>query len=333
VVRWFGAVQAQELSGALYAVGLRAPGTTEVAIEQAIAAREIVRTWPMRGTIHFIPAEDAQWMVRLLGPRTNRQAASVYRRAGLSDADFARAGDSLRGALSGGAVLERKELYARLDAAGLATTGDQRGLHLLGYWAREGLLCLGPRQGKQATYTLLDEWVPTPRQLAGDTALAILTARYFTSHGPATEQDFAWWSGLTLSEARQGLAQVEGQLQREDISGETYWFSAEPTPLPASGQTVYLLPQYDEYTVAYKRRAPLRDPAFPDDPFLILGPVVVADGLLVGSWKRTLAKDGVKLVIMLYRTLNGVQRDQLEQAVTRYGQFLGMPARAEIRGA
>jgi hypothetical protein len=331
VVRWFGAIQAQELPGALYAVGLRAPGTTENMIEQAIAARAIVRTWPMRGTIHFIPAEDAQWMVRLLGPRTNRQAASVYRRAGLTDDDFARAGAALRDVLSGGAVLGRKELYARLDTAGLVTSGDQRGLHLLGYWAREGLLCLGPRQGKQPTYTLLDEWVLDPQELAGDAALALLTTRYFTSHGPATAQDFAWWSGLTLSEARRGLAQVEVQLWREDISGEAHWSSAEPRPLPAPRQSVYLLPQYDEYTVAYKQRAPLRDPAFPNDPFLILGPVVVVDGLLVGSWKRTQAKSGVILAILLYRSLNEEQRSQLEQAVTSYGQFVGMPARAEIR--
>src|SRR5579859_7522482 len=80
VVRWFGAVQAQELPGALYALGRRIPGATEDAIERAIAGRAIVRTWPMRGTIHFIPAEDAQWMLNLLARRTNQKAASIYRR-------------------------------------------------------------------------------------------------------------------------------------------------------------------------------------------------------------------------------------------------------------
>lgn len=332
VVRWFGAMQAQELPAALYAVSLRAQTATEAAVEHAIAAREIVRTWPMRGTIHFLPAEDAVWMVKLLGPRTNRQAASLYRRVELTPDVFARAGDILREALHG-AVLERRELYARLDAAGISTSaasGEQRGLHILGYWAREGLLCLGPRHGKQPTYTLLDEWVANSRQLTDDAALALLAERYFSSHGPATEQDFAWWSGLTLSEARRGMAQVADQFQCETIAGETHWSRPTPAPLPTSDQTVHLLPQYDEYTFAYKRRFALLDPAFPTDPFTILGPVVVADGLLVGTWKRALVNGGVSVTIALYRSISSAERERLEQAVGRIGQFLGLPARAEI---
>jgi hypothetical protein len=331
VVRWFGAIQAQEAPGALYAVSLRARGATEFAVERAVAAREIVRTWPMRGTIHFIPAEDALWMLRLLAHRTNQKAASIYRRAGLTIEDFTRAGDVLTSALRGRNVLERKELYARLETAGLATSGEQRGLHMLGYWAREGLICLGPRQGKQPTFTLLDEWVPNPRQIDGDAALATLTERYFASHGPATAQDFAWWSGLTLTEARRGMALVEERFQRATRAGQTYWFSESPLPLPTLTQTVHLLPQYDEYTVAYKQRAIIRDPAFPNDPFLMLGPVVVVDGRVMGSWKRARAKDGVTLTITLYRPLDGARRDELERAVERYGQFLGLPARAEIQ--
>jgi hypothetical protein len=272
VVRWFGAVQAQELPGALYAVGLRMRDATERDIEQAIADRSIVRTWPMRGTIHFVPAEDAQWMLRLLARRTNQKAASVYRRAGLTDDIFVRAGETLARTLQGGMVLTRKELYGALEAAGIATSGDQRGLHLLGYWAREGLICLGPRQGKQPTFTLLDEWIPNARQLEGDAALATLAARYFSSHGPATVYDFAWWSGLTLTEARRGMAQVEHYFQRESSAGQTYWFTAPPEPFPASPRSVYLLPQYDEFTVAYKDRAIARDPRFPTIPssFLVL---------------------------------------------------------------
>ena len=332
VVRWLGAVQAQELPGALYAVGLRMVNATESAVERAIADRSIVRTWPMRGTIHFVPAEDARWMLKLLARRTNQQAASASRRAGLTDDGFARAGKTLTRTLQGGRVLARKELYAALEAAGIAT-GDSRGLHLLGYWAREGLVCLGPRQGKQPTFTLLDEWIPNARQLEGDAALAELAQRYFTSHGPATAHDFAWWSGLTLTEARRGIAQVERSLQRDTIENQTYWFAAPPAPFPAPARDVYLLPQYDEFTVAYKDRAIARDPAFPNDPFLILGPVVVVDGRVTGVWKRTLAKDAVRLTITLYVALGKRRRDELEGAVERYGQFLGLPAAAEVRMA
>ncbi|HEX2350142.1 MAG TPA: winged helix DNA-binding domain-containing protein [Ktedonobacterales bacterium] len=341
VVRWFGAVQAQELPGANYAVACRmfdrAPAVTEQVIEQAIADRSIVRTWPMRGTLHFIPAADAQWMLRLLARRTNQKAASIYRRVGLSDADFARAGEALASALRGGKLMTRKNLYATLEAADLATAGDQRGGHLLGYWAREGLICLGPRQGKQPTFTLLDEWVPNARQLSDDEALATLARRYYRSHGPATERDFAWWSGLTLTEARRGIALAGADLTRMVIEGQPYWEGAAPLP-PAEtsaghGARVLLLPQYDEYTVAYRDRSAALHPTFPADPFLILGPVLVVDGQVVGTWKRALAKDAVTLTITHYAPLNAAQRAGLTHAAERYGRYLGLPARVELRPA
>lgn len=325
VVRWFGAVQAQEFLHALYAVGLRMPSATEATVERAIADKSIIRTWPMRGTIHFIPPEDARWMLKLLARRTNDKAASIYRRVGLTDALFARAGDALTQALRGGKALARKDLYAALEAAGIATDGEQRGLHLLGYWAREGLICLGPRQGKQPTFTLLDEWIPPAPLLEGEEALAALARRYFTSHGPATVHDFAWWAGLTLTEARLGLRLVEQELARDVIGGQTYWASPEPAPAAPLGPTAYLLPPYDEFTVAYKDRSAALDPAFPSDPFAILGPVIVLDGRIVGVWKRTLGKAAVTVALRLYASLGAEQRTALEQAVARYGAFIGLP--------
>ncbi len=337
-VRWFGAAQAQELPGALYAVALRLPdgAATEGAVERAIADRSIVRTWPMRGTIHFVPAEDAAWMLRLLARRTNQSAASIYRRVGLTAEDFARAGEALVSALRGGRVMARKDLYSALTTAGLATGGEQRGLHLLGYWAREGLICQGPRQGKQPTFTLLAEWVPNARQLDGDAALATLAHRYFTSHGPATERDFAWWSGLTLTEVRRGLGLAGDALARVMLDGMRYWEGATSPAVPTEASAdagVLLLPQYDEYTVAYRDRSALRHPAFPPDPFLMLGPVLVVDGQVVGTWKRAVAKDAVTLTVTHYAPLSAGQRAGLERAGQRYGRYLGLPARLEPRPA
>ena len=333
VVRWFGATQAQEYQWSLYALSLRMPesaNVTEADVEQTIAARGIVRTWPMRGTIHFVPAEDAQWMLRLLARRTNRTAASVYRRAGLSDDDFARAGAALVEALRGGQVLPRKALYAALEAAGLATGGEQRGLHLLGYWSREGLLCLGPRAGKQPTFTLLDEWIPNGIQLDDEQALATLALRYYTSHGPATVRDFAWWAGLTLGEARQAIALAADGLAQQSIAGEMYWFGAQTPPdaqdTAQFDHNAWLLPPYDEYTVAYAdRSAMLQAAGATTDPFVILGPVIMVDGQLVGSWKRTLARDVALLTLTLFAPLDDEQRALIEWAATRYGRFVALP--------
>lgn len=330
VARWFGAVQAQEFRHALYAVGLRMPPTaTEVTVERAIAEKSIIRTWPMRGTIHFIPPEDARWMLKLLARRTNGKAASIYRRAGLTEAAFAQAGEVLAETLRGGKVLPRQQLYDALEASGIATGSEQRGLHMLGYWAREGLLCLGPHHGKQPTFTLLDEWIPPARALEGEETLATLARRYFVSHGPATVYDFAWWTGLTLTEARLAVQLVAQDLTRETMDGQTYWASSAHGSSALPGSTAYLLPPYDELTVAYKDRSAVLGPDAPSDPFVILGPVVVLDGRVVGSWKRTLLKGEVVVTLRAFASLGDEQRATVEQAAQRYGAFIGLPARVE----
>ncbi len=253
-VRWFGAVQAQDYAGSLYAIGLRVRGATEASIENAIARKEIVRTWPMRGTIHFVPAQDAHWMLRLLARRQNIRLRGVYRRAGLSEEVLKRARKVLVKVLSGGKHLMRSELYRALEEAGIHATGAQRGLHIVGYWAQEGLICQVPRQGKQTTFALLDEWIPAGRTLEGEEALAELAGRYFASHGPATLQDFAWWSGLNATEAMTGLQSARSGLVAQTVDDRAYWRSPDVRRLAVPSPDVHLLPAYDEFTVAYKDR-------------------------------------------------------------------------------
>lgn len=201
VVRWLGAVQAQDHLSSLWAIGLRLPKATEADIERAIADREIVRTWPLRGTIHYVAAEDTRWMLELLTPRVVARSAGLYKQFELDETIFARCRVLLTSALQGSRQLVRKEAYRVLEEGGVAT-GGSRGLHLLGRLALEGLICFGPREGKQPTFVLLAEWVPRPRVLNRNEALAELTQRFCMSHGPATAQDFAWWSGLTVVDAR-----------------------------------------------------------------------------------------------------------------------------------
>lgn len=332
VTRWLGAVQAQEYAWSLYALGLRMPNATQGEIERAIAERSIVRTWPMRGTIHLVPAEDARWMVALLARRTNRTAASVYRRAGLTGDDFARAGDILAKTLRGGVVMSRRRLYAALEAAGLATRatqGEPRGVHLLGYWAREGLICLGPRAGQQPTFTLLDEWAPNARRLDGDAALALLATRYFTSHGPATPQDFAWWAGLTITEARQGVTLVEQTLPTGLVIGDGRAPAASaPTrhaPAEPRDGGEYLLPPYDEFTVAYADRSAMLSDGAPTDPFMLLGPTMVVDGRVVGVWKRRLTRDAAYVTLTPFAPLDRERQVAFERAAAQYGAFIGLP--------
>src|SRR5262245_9069513 len=205
VVAWFGAVQAQDYLGALWALGLRMRSTSEAGVEAAEAQRAIVRSWPMRGTLHFVAAADVRWMTRLLAPRVlARNAARIKREVGVDAGVVARCREVVTRALEGGKRLERSELYQALDARRIRTAGS-RGLHILGWLAMEGTLCLAGRSGKQHTFALLDEWLPATRALERDAALAELAARYFGSHGPATRQDLMWWAGVTLKDAQAAI--------------------------------------------------------------------------------------------------------------------------------
>jgi DNA glycosylase AlkZ-like len=323
VVRWFGAVQAQDLFSSLYAIGLRMPAPTEALVEQAVADKAIVRSWPMRGTIHFMAAEDAPWMLKLLALRQEARIATFYRRAGLTDEVISRAGDVFARALRGGKQLTRKEIYAALAEAGI-DANDTRGLHLLAYWARRGLICWGPRCGKQPTFVLLDEWLPRGRQLAGDEALAELARRYFTSHGPATARDFAWWSGLTLTEAKTAIEAAGPALHPETSDGRIYWSGpAAPFSLRSSPD-VYLLPAFDEFTVAYEDRSAFLDPQILQQVQYGLGPLLLIDGCMAGTWKRTLERDRVGIKVSPFLPLTGEQRVAMVEAAQRYARFLGL---------
>ena len=165
VVAWLGALQAQDYGGTLWAIGLRMTSATEQGIEQAIAERTIVRTWPMRGTLHFVAANDVRWMLALLAPRVIAGSVGRSRQLELDEATFARSKEVFAHALQGGQQLTRDEMLQTLEQAGIATTG-QRGYHLLVQSAQAGLICFGSRRGKQPTFALLDDWIPQMKPLS-----------------------------------------------------------------------------------------------------------------------------------------------------------------------
>jgi hypothetical protein len=160
VVGWLGAVQAQDYLGSLWAIGLRLQNATEQAIEQALATRAIIRTWPMRGTLHIVAAADVRWMLELLTPRVvARSARRLQQQFSVDEAVLARSRQVLVRALQGGQQLSRDAMYQALEAAHISTASG-RGLQILWRLAQEGLVCFGAREGKQHTFVLLDEWAP-----------------------------------------------------------------------------------------------------------------------------------------------------------------------------
>ncbi|GAB3914724.1 winged helix DNA-binding domain-containing protein [Larkinella knui] len=324
-VAWFGAVQGQEYAAGKWALGNRLPGSTDADIEQAIADRTLIRTWPMRGTLHFVAAADIHWILELNQPRSQNLYASHFRQLELSETVIAKSKAVFEKALLGGKHLTRSELKTILEQAGIPAHENRLGF-LLVRASCDRLICHGVRRGKEFTFTLLDEWIPAPKPLLRDEALAEWTRRYFTSHGPATLADFSWWSGLTLTDAKAGMEMVKGGFVSEVIEGQTYWM---PASLPTtSATTAYLLPVYDEYLVAYKDRSAPLGGLNPEQIAAsgngIFSPVIVIDGRVAGTWRRTLKKNAVLLETTLFHSLSAAQNQALLDAQDRYRRFLGL---------
>jgi hypothetical protein len=327
VVAWFGAVQAQDYLGALWAIGLRIAGAVETDVELAIAERRIVRTWPMRGTLHFVAADDARWLLDLLAPRIiQRHAARLRREFELDSPALTRCRKIVAKALEGQGPLTRIRLYDALSEKGISPAG-QRGVHILGRLAQEGLICVGPRAGRQPTFVLLDEWLPESRGLLREEALAELALRYFTSHGPATVRDLSWWSGLNLTESREAVQLVERQLEGEILDGERYWFAdGERRMRKKALRSCHLLPPFDEYLVGYQDRTAVLNPKYSGRLQALLSPVVEIDGKILGTWSRQLSKGKVRVQLTPFTRLPVASGRAIARAVDRYGEFLGVPA-------
>jgi Winged helix DNA-binding domain len=332
VVSSLGAMQAQDYLGTLWAIGLRLPGATEKDVERAIADRTILRTWPLRSTLHFTVAADVHWLLELTAPRILSTASLRFERYGLDTAVLARIRKLLVKTLQGSQQLTRDEIYAVLERARISVEG-QRGYHILWRMGVDRIICFGTRRGKQPTFTLLEEWAPRDRKLDRDTALAELTRRYFVGHGPATLQDFVWWSGLKVSDAKAGLAMAKSRLESLNLNDQVYWLSPETPSLSKAAPMVYLLPGFDEYLLGYRDRSASLDPACRQKVQagangIFLGTIVV-NGRVIGTWKRELRKNAARVTTSFFRPLTQAEAGALEKAIGRYCEFLEFKRKSE----
>ena len=335
-VRHLLAVQAQDFAGAKWSVGLRSPGSTDAAIDAALATGAIVRSWPMRGTLHFVPPEDLGWMLGLTAARTIRGAAGRHRDLELTETHFERAREVAIAELDGGRVLSRDALLGRFVAAGIAVDG-QRGVHILQRLCLWRVLVFGPLlpgaagRANQQSFALLDEWVTAPRTLQRDEALGEFALRYFAGHGPATVRDFAWWSSLTLADARAGLAIARDNLDTLDLDGTQYFVARDAMAASSAARPsdVSALPGFDEYLLGYQDRGAALAPEHaevivPGKNGLFL-PTIVVNGEVVGTWRRTVTAKGITVEAQPFAALSATSQRAFHASVARYVAFMERP--------
>ncbi len=327
-VRHLLAVQAQDFAQALWAVGVRSPGSGRADVLAALDAGEIVRTLPMRGTLHFVAPEDLGWMLSLTSARSLQGATTRFRNLGLDQETLDKAELAARSALTGGRSLSRDEFMTVLAENGIAPDG-QRGYHIIFYLTQLRLICWGPTRATQQALVLVDEWIGRQRALARDEALREFALRYFEGHGPATVRDFAWWSKLTLADARAGVA-AAGDALTELTLGETSYLIAtsemDAAATSRAGNGVHALPGFDEYLLGYQDRAlPLAaehsQRIVPGNNGIFL-PTIVARGRVVGTWRRIPRSKQAGLEPDYFGEASATERSGFARAATVYAKFV-----------
>jgi hypothetical protein len=331
VVRHLGAVQAQECAVAKWSVAQRCTGVDDLAMQQAIDDGRILRVHALRPTWHFVAAEDLAWIQAATGPRVHAVNAYYNRQHGIDDELAGKARKVMGEVLRDGNHLTRAELGQALAAGGVDATGSRLAYVIMGA-ELDGVLCNGAMRGKQHTYALVSERTPEVPELTPDAALAELTLRYFTGHGPATVKDFAWWSSLTLAQIRRGLLLTGEALTSATVGGRTYWYAPEQPPPPAPSPTAHALQGYDEYVVAYTESRPLLNLAGLDlgvgNENLLIHPVLL-DGQLIGSWRRAAGPTQITATLSLRIEPTRAQRAALVAAFDRYSAYAGVPVLLE----
>jgi hypothetical protein len=338
VVHWMGCIQAQDDAMAKWGIGIRLPGSTLHTVDAAINSAQIIRTHMLRMTWHYVAAEDLRWILALTAGGMRNSMRSRLRQLGLSEELIAHSNMALVDALQGGRQATRAEVLDVLSRAGLPLEGN-RASHLLGKAEIDGIICSGAVKDGKPTYTLLDEWIPKSEPISREEALAGLAHRYFSSRGPATLSDFAWWSGLSITQTRQALELAKQGLASTMLDSQEYWW-ADAKPISGSmvrdavKEECYFLPAFDEYLISYKdRTAALLSGDFTRAVSSngIFWPLIVIDGKVNGTWKRTVKKERVILEVRHFQQPGRSQLRQIEEAAGKYASFIGKEPEIKIQ--
>jgi hypothetical protein len=324
IVSWMGAIQAQDYTMAKWAIGTRLLNPTDTKVEEAFDNGEVIRTHLMRPTWHFVSAEDIYWMLELTAPQIKSTLKSRHIGLELSEDAVAQANRLIEHTLSKETSVTREEIAVEFQKAKI-NTADNRLAHFLLLAEMNGIICSGEIRDNKPTYALLNERVPHKNILTREESLAELAKRYFRSHCPASVQDFSWWSGLSLTDARKGLESVKSNFISETVGNQTYWLSDSFPEIKKDLYSVHLLPAYDEFLISYKdRNASL---SLVDNRKIvsdngIFRPVIAINGQVTGLWKRITTKNRVIIEIACFQEYDVTIKNLIEEIARRFGQFL-----------
>lgn len=321
LISWFGAIQSQDYQGAKWAIGQRL-SISDKKVEESFNNGEILRTHVMRPTWHFISPEDIVWMQALTSTRVGRLMNYYNKKLGLNGEVFKNTQEVMIDALQELQYLTRTELSEKLNEKGLSFKGQALG-HVVMQAELDGILCSGPRRGKQFTYALIEERAPHAKKLSSDESLELLVRKYFQSHGPATIRDFCWWSGLSAAEAKLGI-EMNRNINSLELEKNIYYFFEMKSQ--SFKDKIYLLPNYDEYGIAYKLRDLfLKETGYripPNAGQMIFSHLIIYEGKLLGLWRRTFTNDSVDVDTTFFHKPKAHVMNLVKEEIERYKKFI-----------
>lgn len=334
VVEVLGAIQGQDYAASKWAIGVRGSGIKEKDVESAFLDKKIIRSWPLRGTLHVVSAKDIYWLLDLLGPPTVSKYAAHYKKIELDPKVLKKCYSILSKNLSNQNFLTRKEISSILEKSGIITN-TTRLSHILQRAGLEGLICFGPRRDKDFTYTLMEEWIPKIKKVKKpkEEALYDITKKYFDTRAPATLADFVWWSGLNVKDAKDGIKSLGSKLTNFQKDDQIYYLPKKMDVVDKDSDTLFLLPAFDELLLAYTDRRDCMDPPpkrllTPADD--LFRPTLVINGWVYGIWQRELKKEDVILKVTAYKPLNANFKKKLKKAAEEYATFFGKKLILEV---
>jgi len=323
IVAHFGMIQAQDFNSAKWAIGARLSGCTEKMIHEAFDKGEILRTHVLRPTWHFVTPENIRWMLQLSARRIMQSMKSRDNELGLTDEIYTKCYRIIEKVLEKDIFQTREELTKIMHDAGMKL-GSSQMYHVITGAEANGIICSGVLREKKQTYALLEKRVPAAKPLTKEESLAKLARIYFTGHGPAALQDFVWWSGLPVGEARQGLECVQTEFISESIDGQKYWMAdTNFRPFPADKSEVHLLPAFDEYIVGYKDRTAAITSENHTKAISTNGvfrPVIIKNGQVIGLWKKATSAKKI-ITVAPFEPIDNVTQQLIDKAAEKFRIF------------
>jgi len=328
VVADVGGIQAQEVEAGMLSIGVRCEGISANDVTRAwIGDRSIIRTWTMRGTLHFVAADDLPWMLPLFGPVFIRTSRKRRLDLGLDEETGRRGVQMLRDLLGERGAMTKAEIAEVLSAKGTPMEG-QASIHLIRLAALQGWVCYGPPLGKKDTFVLIEDWLGKRIEMSGKKGIEKLARRYLTAFAPATVEDFASWSGLSIRDCRMAWENIGDSLVEVKTGNSTAWmFKSQMDILEEteSRPVVRLLPRYDTYLLGYTNRSLIIDPEHVKRIYAgggMIHPALLVDGKVAGTWiiNRRRGHAGVK--VEPFKQLPSSVQNDLEAEIKAVSHFL-----------